>query len=228
SDLAYPIQLVALAAILTVSGERSSLEMPRLMLEQWFWCGVFGEMYTGASEARVARDLLEVPAWLSGGKRPSTHREAYFATSRLHSVRRRHGAVYKGLSVLLRREGAVDWSTGEEINDVLYFEEQIDSHHIFPVAWCRRQGIDPNKYNCLINRSPLSAKTNRVIGGEPPSIYLRRFSAEGTYPSRLDAMLRSHAIDAQTLRRDDFEAFFAARTRALMKLIEDAMGTTCP
>jgi hypothetical protein len=224
SDLAYPIQLVALAAILTVSGERSRLEMPRLMLEQWFWCGVFGEMYTAGTDARVARDLLEVPAWMLGGRRPDTHREASFATSRLHSIRRRHGAVYKGLSVLLRREGAVDWSTGEEINDVLYFEEQIDSHHIFPVAWCKKQGIDPNKYNCLVNRTLLSAKTNKLIGAEPPSIYLRRFSVNGTYPSRLDAMLRSHAIDAQTLRQDDFEAFFAARTRALMELIKDAMG----
>jgi hypothetical protein len=107
---------------------------------------------------------------------------------------------------------------------VLYFEQQIDSHHIFPVAWCKKQGIDPNKYNCLVNRTPLSAKTNKLIGGEPPSIYLRRFSGYGTYPSRLDAMLRSHAIDPETLRRDDFEAFFAARTTALMKLIEEVMG----
>ena len=124
----------------------------------------------------------------------------------------------------MRREGAVDWSTGEQINDVLYFEEQIDSHHIFPVAWCKKQGIDPNKYNCLVNRTPLSAKTNRVIGGEPPSIYLRRLCVNGTYPSRLDAMLRSHAINPASLERDDFEAFFAARTRALMKLIEEVMG----
>jgi hypothetical protein len=40
----------------------------------------------------------------------------------------------------------------------------------------------------------------------------------------VDEMLRSHAIDPTTLRRDDFEGFFAARTRALMKLIEEAMG----
>lgn len=224
NDLAYPIQLAALAAIFTVSGEHSSLEMPRKMLSQWFWCGVFGEMYTVGTDARVARDLLEVSAWLSGGKLPSTNREANFTTSRLHAIRRRQGAVYKGLSVLLRREGAVDWSTGEEINDVLYFEEQIDSHHIFPVAWCRKQGIDPSKYNCLVNRTPLTAKTNRVLGGEAPSIYLKQFSSYGTCSSRVDEMLRSHAIDPTTLRRDDFEGFFAARTRALMKLIEEAMG----
>ncbi|MEW6498323.1 MAG: hypothetical protein AB1589_38355 [Cyanobacteriota bacterium] len=181
-------------------------------------------MYTGPAGTRVARDLLEVPTWLSGGRRSSTHRDAYFTTSRLHSVRRRHGAVYKGLSVLLWRKGAVDWCTGEEINDVLYFEEQIDSHHIFPVAWCKKQGIDPSKYNCLVNRTPLSAKTNRVIGGEPPSIYLRRLCLNGTFPSRLDEILYSHAIDPATLKRDDFEAFFATRTRALMELIEEVMG----
>jgi hypothetical protein len=165
-----------------------------------------------------------LPAWFSGGKWPDTYWAAFFGTSRLLGIRRRHGAVYKGLSVLLRREGAQDWSTGEQINDVLFFEEQIDSHHIFPVAWCKKQGIDPSKYNCLVNRTLLSAKTNKLIGGEPPSVYLRRLCVNGTYPWRLDEMLRTHAIDADALRRDDFEAFFAARTRALMELIEDVMG----
>jgi hypothetical protein len=34
---------------------------------------------------------------------------------------------------------------------------------------------------------------------------------------------RSHAIEPVTLRRDNFEEFFAARTHALMKLIGKAM-----
>jgi hypothetical protein len=37
-------------------------------------------------------------------------------------------------------------------------------------------------------------------------------------------MLRSHAIDPTTLRRDDLRDFLQPRTRALMKLIEEAMG----
>ncbi len=45
-----------------------------------------------------------------------------------------------------------------------------------------------------------------------------------TLPTSLDEMLQSHDIDPTMLRRDDFEGFFAARTRALMQLISNAVG----
>ncbi len=224
TDIAYPSQLVALAAIFTVLGERSRSEQVRAKLGHWFWSGIFGEIYTRWSEGQAAYDLVEVPLWLDGGALPRTIQYASFTVERLLSVRKRYGAVYRGLSVLLRREGAVDWSTGEEINDVLYFEQQIDSHHIFPVKWCQEQDIDPNKYNSLVNRTPMSAKTNKQIGSKAPSVYLKKFEMSGTSTGRLDDMLRSHVIDPSMLRRDDFEGFFAARTRALMSLTGKAMG----
>jgi hypothetical protein len=223
-DLAYPIQLVALAAILTVLGEQSESEQVRSQLGHWLWSGMIGEMYTRGHETRVSHDLLEVPVSLSGTTRPSTIVFANFSVQRLLSVRKRYGAVYQGVSALLRLQGAIDWSTGKEINDVVYFEQQVESHHIFPVAWCRKQGIEPKKYNSLVNRTPLSAKTNRKIGSKAPSAYLKQFELSGTSPSRLNEMLRSHAIDPHKLRRDDFEGFFAARTQALMELISQAMG----
>ena len=224
NDLAYPIQLVALAALLTVLGEQSNSEQMRSQLGHWLWSGMIGEMYTRGHETRVSHDLLEVPLSLSGTIRPTTIIFANFSVQRLLSVRKRYGAVYQGVSALLRLQGAIDWSTGEEINDVLYFEQRVESHHIFPVAWCRKQGIEPKKYNSLVNRTPLSAKTNRKIGSKAPSAYLKQFEMSGTSPSRLNQMLRSHAIDPQTLRHDDFEGFFVARTQALMELIGRAMG----
>jgi hypothetical protein len=223
-DLAYPIQLVILSTIFTVLGERSRSFQVRSMLERWLWCGMFGEVYTRWYEARAGRDVIEVPEWLAGGSLPLTIVQADFSFDRLISVRKRYGAVYQGLAALLRREGAIDWCTGEEINDVIYFEEQIDSHHIFPVAWCRKKGIDPKKYNCLINRTPLSAKTNKKIGSKAPSLYLEEFERSGTSARRLDEILRSHAISPKTLRRDDFEAFFQMRANNLLTLIGKAMG----
>ncbi|MBW4561818.1 MAG: DUF262 domain-containing protein [Mojavia pulchra JT2-VF2] len=223
-DLAYPIQLVILSAIFTVLGERSRSVQVRSMLERWLWCGMFGEVYTRWYEARAGRDVIEVPEWLAGGSLPLTIVQADFSFDRLVSVRKRYGAVYQGLAALLRREGAIDWCTGEEINDVIYFEEQIDSHHIFPVAWCRKLGIDPKKYNCLINRTPLSAKTNKKIGSKAPSVYLEEFEHSGTSARRMDEILRSHAISPKTLRRDDFEAFFQMRANNLLTLIGKAMG----
>jgi hypothetical protein len=175
-------------------------------------------------EARAACDVVEMPVWLSGGAVSTTVTSARFSVERLLNAKKRYGAVYQGLSALLRLSGAVDWSTGEEINDVLYFEQGVESHHIFPVAWCRKYGIDPKKYNCLVNRTPLSAKTNKKIGSKAPSVYLKEFEMSGTSPEKLDDMLRSHAIEPSLLRNDDIERFFTARTKALMELIEKAMG----
>lgn len=227
NHVAYPIQLVALAAILTVLGEQSNSQEVRSRLSRWLWTGMFGEMYSRGAETRVCDDLVDVPIFVLDKihiLQPRTIGFANFSVERLLSVRKRYGAVYQGLSALLRKQGAIDWSTGEEINDVLYFEQRVESHHIFPVSWCRQQGIDPEKYNSLVNRTPLSAKTNKKIGGKSPSAYLRQLKKEGTSPRRLDEMLRSHAIDPELLRQDDFEGFFAARTVALLELIGKAMG----
>lgn len=225
TDLGYSIQIVILAAIFTVLGEKSRSVKSRTMLGRWFWCGMFGEMYTSSHEPRTGKDVVEIPLWLKNeDSLPSTIREANFTHERLLTVRKRYGAVYQGLSALLRLSGAIDWITGEEINDVLYFEEKIDSHHIFPVAWCRKQGIDPKKYNCLVNRTPLSAKTNKKIGSKAPSVYLKELEISGISQRRLDEILLSHAIDIKTLQVDDFEGFFQARSKVLLDLISQAMS----
>jgi len=221
-DIAYPVQLVGLAAILSIIGFPH--ELRRSKLEQWWWCGIFGEMYTGWNSSRTARDMLEVPEWLQGGGRASTVELASFAPHRLLSVCRRHGAVYKGLNALLRRNGAIDFLSGEALSDVKFFDDTIESHHVFPVAWCQKQGLESGRYNCLVNRTPLWEATNRFIGGRAPSIYLGKLQQQGISKKRLDSILRSHLIEPTTLWDDDFEAFFELRTQALLDLIGKAMG----
>jgi hypothetical protein len=221
-DIAYPVQLVGLAAILSIIGFPH--ELRRSKLEQWWWCGIFGEMYTGWNSSRTARDMLEVPEWLGGGGRASTVELASFAPHRFLSVCRRHGAVYKGLNALLRRNGAIDFLSGEALSDVKFFDDTIESHHVFPVAWCQKQGLESGRYNCLVNRTPLWEATNGFIGGRAPSLYLGKLQQQGISKKRLDSILRSHLIEPATLWNDDFEAFFELRTQALLDLISTAMG----
>jgi hypothetical protein len=66
-DLPYQSQTVALAAILADIGDAWEHEANRAKLVQWYWNGVFGELYGSAIESRIARDFMEVPAWLKGG-----------------------------------------------------------------------------------------------------------------------------------------------------------------
>lgn len=222
-DVPYQIQLVALAAILTVIGYPQ--EQMRSKLEQWFWCGGCTALYTSWHEARAARDMLEVPQWLlHGGAVPTTISEAIFNVNRLLSVQRRHGSVYKSISALLRKHGAIDFATGESLSDVRYFDDPIESHHIFPVAYCKRQGIVQSQYHCLVNRTPLSRLSNKKIGGRSPSQYLQALEAEGISRTRLDAILRSHLIEPETLWTNDFDGFLSARTQALVSVVTQAMG----
>jgi hypothetical protein len=84
-------------------------------------------------------------------------------------------------------------------------------------------------YDSIINKTPLSSRTNRILGGLAPSAYLARLErgADGSPPiptDTIDACLRSHLIDPLLLRNDDFEGFFRVRQAALLKLIEGATG----
>ncbi len=69
-DLPYQTQIIPLAAILADIGDAWEHEANRAKLVQWYWNGVFGELYGSAVESRIARDFMEVPAWLKGAASP--------------------------------------------------------------------------------------------------------------------------------------------------------------
>jgi hypothetical protein len=106
-----------------------------------------------------------------------------------------------------------------------YFDDNIDIHHIFPQKWCNTQDIDPKRYDSVINKTALSARTNRIVGGNAPSVYLGRLQNNyGISEERMNEILISHVISPDLLRGDDFDAFYEERERALLDRIEGAMG----
>jgi hypothetical protein len=224
-DLPYRTQLVPLASVLATLGERADSDSARAKLARWYWCGVFGELYGSAIETRFAKDLPELLAWIEGGSEPDTVTDANFAPARLLSLRSRNSAAYKGIYALLLRDGGLDFRTGEPTDLQMYFDDNIDIHHIFPQKWCRENKLDPKRYDGVVNKTALSAKTNRIIGGKAPSDYLTRLQKSYDISAeRMDEILRSHVINPSLLRSDDFESFFAEREVALLDRIERAMG----
>ena len=229
ADLPYQTQVIPLAAILTLLGQKWENAAVRAKLTRWFWCGIFGELYGSAIESRFARDVQQVPAWIDGGPEPDTVREGALRTDRLRTMRSRLSAAYKGIHVLLMQEGAKDFRTGQSFDQIVFFDEAVDIHHIFPQAWCAAQKIDASVYDCVINKTPLGSRTNRIIGGNAPSSYLSNIEAGSTKeqpiaPDMLDTHLRSHCIDPTLLRADDFAAFMADREKQLLALIAKVTG----
>lgn len=224
-DIPYRTQIVPLAAILTILDRNADNDTVRNKLLRWFWCGVFGELYGSAIETRFAKDVQEVTRWIDGGNDPSTIAESNFMAERLFKLRTRNSAAYKGLFALLMRDGGLDFRTGELIQDQIYFDDKIDIHHIFPKDWCEKSNKPMGLCNCIVNKTPISSTTNRSIGKSQPRVYLDRLEKRfNINAERMNEILRSHVIEPQFLREDNFEAFFKARTEALLQRIEKVMG----
>jgi len=224
-DLPYESQLVPLAAILAVLGDDWEGYGAKQKIRRWFWCGVLGELYGGATESRFARDVPDVLEWIAGGPEPRTVRDAAFNPGRLLTLRTRGSAAYKGIYALLMNRGGKDFRTASPITAQVFEDEAIDIHHIFPKRWCRDNKIIRKRMNCIINKTAISAKTNRIIGGAAPRKYLEKLGERYEIaPAALDDVLDTHAVSAALLRSDDFEGFFEARRQALLEVIAGAMG----
>ena len=106
-----------------------------------------------------------------------------------------------------------------------YVGEATDIHHIFPQHFCESQHIDRALWNSVINKTPLYARTNRIIGGNAPSKYLSSIERNhGVDREKLNEYISSHMIDVDAIRSDDFDAYFTKRTAALLELVEQATG----
>jgi hypothetical protein len=225
-DLPYQTQLVPLAAILAELGDSWEEIGTKQKVRQWYWCGVLGELYGGAVESRHARDLPECLGWIrDGGSLPTTVRDANFNPGRLLTLRTRNSAAYKGIYALLMQRGGREFLTDVPISFQTYEEEKIDIHHIFPKAWCKKHEIEQKRMDCIVNKTALSARTNRIIGGAAPSTYLGSLEKRGNIAvAAMDAIVSTHLIAPETLRTDSFEKFFERRHQALVELISTAMG----
>ncbi|MCL6635407.1 MAG: hypothetical protein K6T29_06525, partial [Peptococcaceae bacterium] len=146
-DLPYSTQLIPMAGILAQLGNEIDNLGSKNKLMQWFWCGVFGELYGSANETRYALDIVQVVDWIkNNGDEPKTIYDANFSPSRLYTLRTRLSAAYKGIYALLMGNNIRDWLSGTGIDIINYFSDAIDIHHIFPVVWCEKNKI-PKKFN---------------------------------------------------------------------------------
>jgi len=229
-DLPYSTQLVPMAAILAKLGDKIDNVGNKNKLMRWFWCGVFGELYGSANETRYALDMIQVTDWIeNNAEEPKTIYDANFSPSRLNTLRTRNSAAYKGVYALMMDENTKDWLSATKIDFSTYFSESIDIHHIFPVAWCEKNNIPRNDFDCIINKTPLSGRTNRIVSGDAPSKYLERLKKRaGVSDSEFNDILRSHVVSPDYMYKDDFYGFFNNRKEQILQRIEKAIGKQIP
>lgn len=171
-DLPYTTQLIPLAVLCTLLADHNRIKTTSVKdkIKQWYWCGVFGEMYGSANETRYVYDVVGVMAWLDdASKTPKTVQEFYFNPVRLLSLQSRLSAAYKGIMARILKNQCKDFISGREMDFTVYKAESIDIHHIFPRDYCEKKGLPRAKWNSVVNKTPITYSTNREIGGVAPS-----------------------------------------------------------
>lgn len=228
-DLPYTTQLIPLATICAEIG-KPVFNQPETqkILSRWFWCGIMGEMYGGANETRYANDMEDVVAEIRGkDSQNRTVNAAYFSATRLISLQTRNSAAYKGIMALVYRERCYDFVRGTTIDIVKSMDEAPDIHHIFPEVHCIKMGYKKEKWNSIVNKTPLLPESNRQIGGEAPSVYSGRIMRKAKIDeTELRTRVESHLVNYDFFIADDFDNYFIARAKSIMKVIEAAMEKT--
>ncbi|WP_436786722.1 GmrSD restriction endonuclease domain-containing protein [Yinghuangia sp. YIM S10712] len=226
ADLPYRTNLVPLAAVRAILGDRTDEPETAQRIRRWYWCGVLGEMYGSALESRYTRDVEQLVAWVNEeGQLPDTITESVFLEERLDTLRTRNSAAYKGIFALVAQQGAVDWYFTEEAMRPEHLQEMaVDIRQIFPKAWLARHHPGDRRGESIVNKTWLSQRAARSMTGSPEA-YLQSLAIEsGTRSEWFDDVVATHLIEPGALRTADFDKFYDDRSRQLLALVDGAMG----
>lgn len=227
-DLPYSTQLIPLSVLCTLltAGNKIKTTAVKDKVVQWLWCGIFGELYGGANETRYVQDVVGFMRWLDDDEYiPKTVAESFFNPTRLLTLQSRQSAAYKGIIALILKNHAKDFISGRDMDFTSYKSENIDIHHVFPKDYCIKKGYLRQKWNSVINKTPIGYSTNRCIGGVAPSVYLDKIiNEEMVTSSVLDSYLESHWLDSGKMRDDEFEGFIIERAKSLLDAVSAATG----
>lgn len=223
----YATMLVPLAAMCTqIAQDQGNITTEEIYskLRQWFWRSIFSQRYGSAFESRSALDFEQMMEWIAGGEMPDAVRFYQFDPELLYEITTIRNAVYSGVLCLLMRRGALDFKSGFQMTSQVLYQHSVNHHHIFPWDALKDADVSDRIKNCIVNKTMIDASTNSSIGGNPPSVYLKKLEQEPR--SRpLSEVLASHLIDEEAMRRDDFKTFLERRHKALVKLIAEATGS---
>lgn len=225
-DIPYSTQLIPLAVICTLLDKEFENSSIKEKIKQWFWCGVFGELYGGANETRYALDVKQVYDWIKGKEElPKTINDCNFNTMRLLGLQTKNSAAYKGIMALILGNKSLDWINGGEMGLQTYLDERTDIHHIFPQDYCIKMNYDKKKWNSIINKTPLYFSTNRYIGGVAPSDYINKIEKNKKIDKdKIKIYVESHLIDYNLLYSNNFEEHIIIRAINILNEIEKATG----
>ena len=220
-DLPYTSQLIPLSVLFAIIKEKSlNNAAAKNKIRQWYWCGVFGEVYNNAANmGRYINYINEVMDWINGGDVPKVVKDLEFSATSLLSGP--GGAIYKGVIAIILQNNSRDFIKGDNMGTAFFNDKNVELHHIFPQKYCKQKKFDKEKWDSALNKTPLLNDTNNKLGGDAPSKYLKKINFD---EETLIEILKSNWIDIDDLRKDNFDAFIVHRAKKILDVIEKICG----
>ncbi|MCA9313634.1 DUF262 domain-containing protein [Candidatus Saccharibacteria bacterium] len=221
----YPPSAVTLAALLHLKQDQKLDSVATHAINKWYWGSVFGERYSSSVETITASDYKDISGYLLGKKESSEvldsisrNVNAQYLRDRLYETNRARSSIYCGVVCLLASNGATDF----RLEDSITFHA-LDDHHIFPKDYLAKSTdakYTNNQINCVLNKTLITDRTNRMISNKAPSKYL-------THEQIIDLgersiILKSHFISdegARAMLEDNFTDFQEARADIIISKI---------
>ena len=194
----------------------------------WYWASIFTNRYSASSETTAARDIQDLRLWFAdeAAELPVIAEFRRKATAfDLRGETKKGNAIYNAIFNILVIQGARDWISG-----AIPKPAELDDHHIVPKSWGRTH-LDGAAIDTILNRTPLTDETNRIIIGDRlPNEYLPQLIAENGR-AKVEALMQSHFISPVALEvllrdpftPDDFDAFVRERQRTINGAIQSLL-----
>lgn len=222
----YKTQLVPMAAIFAkVKALGKDNLATRKKLRQWYWTSVFSEAYRDGHLNRFVKDIVQVMDWIIRDKLPEIVEKAHINAWNLMRAKSTQSAIYRGLISIIFHHGAKDFLAGTDMAASANFAESIEIHHVFPKKYCEIQKLPKERYDNVANRTPITKRTNKILGDNPPSFYLGKIEEKLNLSGvELDEILERHFIAPELCRADDFNAFLVDRAKKILDAVEERIG----
>jgi|LSQX01.3.fsa_nt_gb hypothetical protein len=225
----YPSIIPAFAAIKSYVdglGTPNKLDI-QIKIRKWYWASVFTNRYSSSVESSSAKDFQDLKKWFEDSDaEPEVIADfiGKYKTIDLMNENPKGSAIYNAIFNLFVINEARDWSTFD-----LPEYESLDDHHIVPYSIFK--DIAGSSINSILNRTPISADTNRrIIKARMPNEYIKEM-LKNNDPERVYGVLASHLISKKAVdvllrnpfTKEDFEEFLSIRQETIRDAIENLL-----
>lgn len=196
-------------------------------IRKWYWASIFTNRYSSSVESTSAKDFQDLKKWFEDDDLEPEMISEFIGRYRNIDLLYDNGkgsAIYNAIFNLFVINEARDWSTFE-----LPEYDALDDHHIVPHSVFHEEA--GSSINSILNRTPLSADTNRkIIRNKMPNEYIKDM-LENNDEEKVYKVLRSHLISRKAVEillrkpftKSDFEEFLEERHNTIKDAIDDLL-----